>query len=134
MIGAVGGAAHFAALRMRDNLTCVAASHLNLGSDEARFASGRIFARPIRITRSPPARSPGRAISTQDRFRCRCHGTARDRVPGPLPGLSVLNEADQIKAAATCGFVFNFCGIEMDRDTGQIHTDKHVAMHNPGGS
>jgi len=53
---------------------------------------------------------------------------------GPLPGLSVLNEADQIKAAATCGFVFNFCGIEMDRDTGQIHTDKHVAMHNPGGS
>ena len=53
---------------------------------------------------------------------------------GALPGLGALSEADQIKAAATCGFVFNFCGVEMDRDTGQVHTDKHVTMHNSGGS
>jgi hypothetical protein len=46
MIGAVGGAAHLAALRMRDKLTCVAVSQLNIGSDEARFANGRIFAPP----------------------------------------------------------------------------------------
>ena len=121
MIGAVGGAAHFAALRMRDNLTCVAASHLNLGSDEARFASGRIFARPIRITRSPPARSPGRAISRQDRFRCRCHGTARDRVPGAAGA----QRAERSRSNQSCGHLrFRFQFLRY-RDGPRPRTDSH---------
>jgi len=42
--GAVAGAAYLAAVRLRDKLTRIAASQLNIGPDEVRFADGRIFA------------------------------------------------------------------------------------------
>ena len=42
--GAVAGAAHLAALRLRDKLARIAAAQLNLRPEEVRFADGRIFA------------------------------------------------------------------------------------------
>jgi 2-furoyl-CoA dehydrogenase large subunit len=42
--GAVAGAAHLAALRLRDKLAGIAASELNIAPENVRFANGRIFA------------------------------------------------------------------------------------------
>src|SRR5260370_33772202 len=42
--GAVAGAAHLAALRLRDKLARIAAAQLNLRPEDVRFACGRVFA------------------------------------------------------------------------------------------
>jgi 2-furoyl-CoA dehydrogenase large subunit len=46
--------------------------------------------------------------------------------------LAAPNEADEINAAAVYGFVFDFCGIEIDRDSGAIRIDKYVTLHDAG--
>jgi 2-furoyl-CoA dehydrogenase large subunit len=35
-------------------------------------------------------------------------------------------------SSAVYGFVFDFCGIEVDRDTGVIRIDKYVNLHDAG--
>jgi hypothetical protein len=39
------------------------------------------------------------------------------------------NAADEIRSSAVYGFVFDFCGIEVDRDTGVIRIEKYVSLH-----
>ena len=48
------------------------------------------------------------------------------------PALAAPNAADEINAAAVYGFVFDFCGIEIDRETGVIRIDKYVTLHDAG--
>jgi hypothetical protein len=43
--------------------------------------------------------------------------------------LDAPNAADEINSSAVYGFVFDFCGIEVDRDTGVICVDKYVSLH-----
>jgi CO/xanthine dehydrogenase Mo-binding subunit len=40
--------------------------------------------------------------------------------------------ADEINAAAAYGFIFDFCGVEIDGDTGRVRIDKYVTMHDAG--
>src|SRR5271169_4238652 len=81
---------------------------------------------PIRTTPSSSAGWPGRAIGRWD----------RSRTPVPRhcarPGLDAPNEADEINSSAAYGFIFDFCGVEIDRDTGQVRIDKYVTMHDAG--
>jgi 2-furoyl-CoA dehydrogenase large subunit len=130
--GAVAGAAHLAAIRMRDKLARIAASQLNVGPDQVGFANGRVFA----------AANPDNAVSF-----ARLAGTshwASGSLPDPEatalretvfwspPGLEAPNEADQINSSAAYGFIFDFCGVEVDRDSGWVRIDKYVTMHDAG--
>lgn len=40
--------------------------------------------------------------------------------------------ADEINSAAVYGFVFDFCGVEIDRDTGVICVYNYVSLHDAG--
>lgn len=42
------------------------------------------------------------------------------------------NEADEINSSAAYGFVFDFCGVEIDRDTGEVSVDSYVSLHDAG--
>src|SRR5437762_63417 len=42
------------------------------------------------------------------------------------------NEADEINSSAIYGFVFDFCGVEIDRDTGEVCVDRYVSLHDAG--
>jgi 2-furoyl-CoA dehydrogenase large subunit len=46
--------------------------------------------------------------------------------------LAAPNAADEINSSAVYGFVFDFCGVEIDRDTGEIRVDKYVSLHDAG--
>jgi 2-furoyl-CoA dehydrogenase large subunit len=46
--------------------------------------------------------------------------------------LAPPNAADEINSSAVYGFVFDFCGVEIDRDTGEIRIDKYVSLHDAG--
>jgi 2-furoyl-CoA dehydrogenase large subunit len=48
------------------------------------------------------------------------------------PQLEPPNDADQINTSLTYGFVFDFCGVEIDRDTGAVRIDKYVTLHDAG--
>ncbi len=48
------------------------------------------------------------------------------------PELDAPNDADEIHAAAAHGFIFDFCGVEIDRDTGRVRIDQYVTMHDAG--
>jgi 2-furoyl-CoA dehydrogenase large subunit len=130
--GATAGAAYLAASRLRDKLACIAAAQLNVRPEEVQFAEGRVFG----------AANPGNALNF-----ARLAGTGHWS-PGSHPDgdatplretvfwspavLEPPNEADEINSSATYGFVFDFCGVEIDRDTGEICVDRYVSLHDAG--
>ena len=130
--GAVAGAAHLAATRLKAKLARIAAPLLNVAPDELVFAGGRIFARG----------NPDKALAFS-RVAGTSHWAPQSLGEGVDPALretafwspSVLeapNEAEEINSSAAYGFIFDFCGVEIDRDTGQVRIDKYVSMHDAG--
>ncbi len=125
-------AGQMAARKVRDKLATIAAQTLNVLSEEIEFANGQVFCKD----------NPDNAI----RFS-RVAGTAHwspgelptDMAPGvtetatwSAPELEPPNEKDQINTSLTYGFVFDICGVEVDRDTGEVKIDKYVTMHDSG--
>jgi 2-furoyl-CoA dehydrogenase large subunit len=130
--GAVAGAAHLAAVRLRDKLVRIAASELNVAPDDVRFAGGRIFAAGNPDNAFAFARLAGTTHWSSASVADADAAALRETVIWMPPGLSAPNEADEINAAAAYGFVFDFCGVEIDRDTGIVRIDKYVTMHDAG--
>jgi len=127
--GATAGAAHLAAIRLRDKLARIAAPLLNLRPDELVFAAGRIgaggnpknsvsFARTAAASHWAPETVPETAL--------------RETVAWSPETLAAPNEADEINSSAAHGFVFDFCGVEIDRNTGIVRIDRYVTMHDAG--
>src|SRR5580693_4371431 len=121
--GATAGAAHIAATRLKGRLAHVAAAQLNLRPEDLCFAGGRVFA----------TSNPENSLSFA-RVAAASHWS-----PGSLPAceptalwetvfwspsvLEAPNTADEINSSTVYGFVFDFCGVEVDRETGVIHID-----------
>ena len=130
--GATAGAAWLAATRLRGNLARIAATQLNVRPEEVRFADGRVFAaanpeNALHFTRlagvghwSPGSLPDGEAAPL------------RETVFWSPAALQPPNEADEINSSATYGFVFDFCGVEIDGETGEVCVDKYVSLHDAG--
>ncbi|HXZ01073.1 MAG TPA: molybdopterin cofactor-binding domain-containing protein [Stellaceae bacterium] len=130
--GAVAGAAHLAATRLRDKLVRIAAPLLNVATDEIAFAKGRIFA----------AGNPDNALSFS-RVAGASHWAPQTLGDGVAPALretafwtppvlEAPNEAEEINSSAAYGFIFDCCGVEVERETGRVRIDKYVTMHDAG--
>ena len=48
------------------------------------------------------------------------------------PQLTAPTEEDGINSSLCHGFIFDFCGVEVDRMTGAVRIDKYVTMHDCG--
>lgn len=130
--GAVAGAAYLAATRLRDKLARIAAAQLNLLPEDLRFVGGRIGA----------ADNPGNSVGF-GRVAAASHwapatlpddnaAALRETVFWTPPSLAAPNPADEINSSGAYGFVFDFCGVEIDRDTGRLRIDKYVTLHDAG--
>jgi 2-furoyl-CoA dehydrogenase large subunit len=130
--GAVAGAAHLAAQRLREKLARIAAPLLNVAPAEVEFAKAKIFARG----------NPDNALSFS-RVAGTSHWAPQTLGEGAPPALretvfwtpSVLeapNEAEEINSSAAYGFIFDFCGVEVERATGRLRIDRYVTMHDAG--
>jgi 2-furoyl-CoA dehydrogenase large subunit len=130
--GAVAGTAHLAAMRLKDKLARIAAPLLNVAPEELRFGKGKIFA----------AGNPDNALSFS-RVAGSSHWAPATLGEGVAPALretafwtppvlAAPNEAEEINSSAAYGFIFDFCGVEVDRVTGQVRIDKYVTMHDAG--
>jgi 2-furoyl-CoA dehydrogenase large subunit len=46
--------------------------------------------------------------------------------------LAAPTAADQVNSSAGYGFIFDFCSVEIDRETGEIAIDNYVSLHDAG--
>jgi 2-furoyl-CoA dehydrogenase large subunit len=128
---AVGGAIHLAAVQIRNKLARSAAAQLNVAAEKIEFVGGRVRARgnpdnAIAFSRLAAAAhwSPG-AISQSDH-------ALRETVFWNPPELAAPTDADQVNSSLCHGFIFDFCGVEIDPATGALRIDKYVTMHDCG--
>ena len=128
---AVGGAAHLAATRLKEKLAHTAAAQLNVPPAEIEFAGGRVRARGNPDNSIPFARlaatshwSPGMVADGNQALR--------ETVFWTPPELTAPTEADEVNSSLCHGFIFDFCGVEVDRVTGAVRVDKYVTMHDCG--
>jgi 2-furoyl-CoA dehydrogenase large subunit len=128
---ATGGAAKLAAEKIKAKLAKIAASQLNVGTADIEFVGGRVRARS----------NPDNAVAFS-RLAATSHWSPglvpeesqslRETVFWSPPELATPTEADEINSSLCHGFIFDFCGVEIDRVTGATRIDKYVTMHDCG--
>lgn len=130
--GAVAGTAHLAATRLRDRMARLAAPQLNVAAEELVFAGGRVYAagnpdNALSFSRVAAAGhwSPGTLPDGQE-------AALRETVFWTPEPLKAPTDADHINSSACYGFIVDFCGVEIDRDTGRVRIDTYVTMHDAG--
>lgn len=128
---AVGGAAHLAATQLKEKLTRTAAAQLNVQPAEIEFAGGRVRARGNPDNSVPFARLAA-ASHWSPSVVADGSQALRETVFWAPPELTPPTEADEINSSLCHGFIFDFCGVEIDRITGAVRIDKYVTMHDCG--
>lgn len=128
---AVAGAAHLAALKLKSKLARSAAAQLNATPDDIEFSAGKVFSR----------RNPDNALSFS-RLAATSHWSPgivpeeaqaiRETVFWTPPQLTPPTEGDEINSSLCYGYIFDFCGVEIDRESGAVRIDKYVTMHDCG--
>ncbi len=128
---ASAGAAHLAATQLRDKLARNAAAQLNVQPGQVVFAGGRIGASGNPDNALPFARvasashwAPGTVPDGAQALRETAFWTP--------PQLEAPGEGDETNSSLCHGFIFDFCGVEVDRITGAVRIDKYVTTHDCG--
>ncbi len=129
---AVAGTAKLAAEKLRARLARMAAPLLNVTAEEVVFAGGRIAARgnpdnalPFARAASSPHWAPG-TLPAED------NAPLRETVFWTPPELTAPTPEDGVNSSLCHGFIFDFCGVEVDRVTGQVRLDRYVTIHDCG--
>ena len=125
-------AGQLAAQKVRHKLARIAAQNLNVPVEQVEFGGGQIFDRDnpdnslsFRRVAGGTHWSPGLLPDGMD-------AALRETATWAPPQLTTPGEDDRINTSLTYGFVFDYCGIEINPDTGEIRIDKYVTMHDPG--
>jgi 2-furoyl-CoA dehydrogenase large subunit len=128
---AVGGAVQLAATKLGVKLKRIAAAQLNVTPEEVEFAGGKVCARGNLDNALPFGRvaaashwSPG-TVPDEDH-------ALRETVFWTPPQLTAPTEADEVNSSLCHGFIFDFCGVEVDRVTAAVRVDKYITMHDCG--
>ena len=129
--GAVAGAAHLAAMKLRDRLARIASTGLNVAPEALEFADGRIFATDNPENAIPLRRAAGIAHWSPGSLPENTEPGLRETVFWSMPGLDPPDENDRVNSSGAYGFIFDMCGVEVD-DTGRVRIDEYVTMHDAG--
>jgi 2-furoyl-CoA dehydrogenase large subunit len=129
---AVAGAAHLAATRLKERLSRIAASELNIPVEEVVFEEGRVGARGNRDNAIAFARFAGSGHWEPGGLAAAAEGVLRETVFWTPPELSPPNDDDEVNCSLCHGFLFDICALEIDRVTGEIRIDRYVSMHDCG--
>ena len=128
---AVGGATKIATDRIKAKLAKMAAAQLNVAADDIEFAAGKVRARGNPDNAVPFSRlaatshwSPGLVPEENQALR--------ETAFWSPPELTPPTEGDEINSSLCHGFIFDFCGVCIDRITGAVRIDKYVTMHDCG--
>jgi 2-furoyl-CoA dehydrogenase large subunit len=125
-------AAHLAAVRLREKLARIAAPSLNVPPEKIEFAGGKVFARDNPDNAISLHRVAGQAHWSPASLPDGMAPALRESVTWSAPELTPTTAQDEINTSLAYGFGFDFCGIQIDRDTGEIRVDKYVTSHDCG--
>src|SRR6185503_20178281 len=128
---AVGGAVQLAAERLKQKLARAAAGQLNVPADELEFAAGRVRAKGNPDNALPFGRLAATAHWAPATLGDGDHAL-RETVFWTPPQLTAPTEEDGINSSLCHGFIFDFCGLEVDGVTGSVRIDMYVSMHDCG--
>jgi 2-furoyl-CoA dehydrogenase large subunit len=129
---AVCGAAHIAAGRLKAKLARLAARQLNVAAEAIEFFEGKVRARDNPDNAVPFARlaaTPHWAPGTQ---RADLDHAIRETAFWTPAELSAPTPSDEINSSLCHGFIFDVCGVEVDRTTGAVRIDRYVTTHDCG--
>ena len=129
--GAVAGAAHLAAMKLRDRLARIASTRLNVPPESLEFADGKIFAADNPENAIPLRRAAGIAHWSPGSLPEEMESGLRETVFWSMPQLGPPDENDRVNSSGAYGFIFDMCGVEVD-DTGRVRIDEYVTMHDAG--
>ena len=129
---AVAGAARLAAINLRDRLARLAATQLNVSPGEIVFANGRVAARGNVDNSVPFARLAATGHWAPGTIPTELNQTIRETVFWSPPELAAPTEADEVNSSLCHGFIFDFCGVEIDGTSGAVRIDRYVTMHDCG--
>jgi 2-furoyl-CoA dehydrogenase large subunit len=129
---AVCGAAHLAAERLRAKLAKIAAAQLNVPAGEVEFAEGKVRARGNPDNALPFARLAATSHWAPATQPPEVDQAIRETAFWTAPQLTAPTAADEINSSLCHGFIFDFCGLEVDRVTGAVLIDRYVTMHDCG--
>ncbi|NKB20728.1 MAG: molybdopterin-dependent oxidoreductase [Alphaproteobacteria bacterium] len=121
-----------AAEKVKAKLSRIASQTLNVPADQLEFVDGKIRD-PANIENGINFyRAAGSAHWTPGNLPDEMEPCVRETGSWSPPELESPNEKDQINTSLTYGFVFDYCGVEIDEDTGEVKIDKYVTMHDSG--
>lgn len=129
---AVAGATEIAATRLRDKLAEVAATQLNIALEDVSFEGGRIRARGNPDNGLSFARVAATAHWSPGTLPDDVDHTLRETVYWSPPELEAPTAEDGINSSLCHGFIFDFCGVEIDPETAEPKIDHYVTMHDCG--
>lgn len=129
---ATTSATHLAAVRLREKLARIASSTLNVTPDKIDFADGKIFARDNPDNTLSLHRVAGQAHWSPASLPDGMAPALRESATWSAPELTPTTARDEINTSLAYGFGFDFCGVEIDRDTGEVRVDKYVSSHDCG--
>ena len=129
--GAVAGAAHLAAMKLRDRLARIASTRLNVSPEGLEFAYGKISATDNTENAIPLRRAAGIAHWSPGSLPENAEPGLRETVFWSMPQLRPPDEDDRVNSSGAYGFIFDMCAVEVD-DTGRVRIDEYVTMHDAG--
>lgn len=129
---AVAGTAHLAAQKIRKRLTEAAVQILGVKPEDIEFSQRKIFSRDNPDKALPFHRVAGGAHWSPGSLPEASSPGMRETVQWSPPELAAPDENDVINSSGAYGFIFDYCGVEVDRYTGRVHIDRYVTQHDAG--
>lgn len=129
---AVAGTVKIAADRIAARLKRIAASHLNVEADDVTFSNGKVHSRSNPDNAMPFARVAALSHWSPGSLPDDVGHTIRETAFWTPPELAAPDDADRINSSLCHGFIFDYCGVEIDRVTGEVRIDRYVTTHDCG--
>ncbi|WP_039800516.1 molybdopterin cofactor-binding domain-containing protein [Bradyrhizobium sp. WSM4349] len=129
---AVAGTAKLAAERIAARLARVAASRFNTDADDIMFANGSVNSKRNPDNRIAFSRLAALSHWAPGTLPDDVQQTIRETVFWTPPELTPPDDEDRINSSLCYGFIFDFCGVEIDRTTLMTRIDRYVTMHDCG--
>ena len=130
--GAVAGTVHLAATRLSQRLSEIAARQLNVDAADIILSGGCLYARGNPDNSLSFGRVAGAGHWSPSILPEKMPPGMRETASWSPDQLVAPGEDDRINGSAAYGFIFDFCGVEIDETTGRIRIDKYVTMHDAG--
>ena len=129
---AVCGAAHIASVRLKAKLARLAAPQLNVAADHIEFVEGTVRACANPDNAVPLSRLAATSHWAPGMQPADLDNAIRETAFWTPAELSAPTPSDEINSSLCHGFIFDVCGVEVDRSTGAVRIDRYVTTHDCG--